>query len=124
MTPVEIRQQLVEALCLDFIGPDPVRELGIPNEILPQAPARWYLTGFLVPLDADDEQRTEETSVDEMDEAGDAKGAGSRNGGAAASSLASVGLPSGDVRRAWYAITLVAWPARIATSRCHRVGCG
>jgi hypothetical protein len=65
---------LVEALRLDLVGPDPLRELGIPAEILPQSPSRWYLTGFLVPLDADDSQRAEETSADEMDEAGDAKG--------------------------------------------------
>ena len=76
MNPVDVRSQLVEALRLDLVGPDPIRELGIPNEILPQSPSRWYLTGFLVPLDADDSQRAEETSADEMDEAGDAKGGG------------------------------------------------
>jgi hypothetical protein len=66
---------LVEALRLDLLGPDPIRGLGVADEILPQAPSRWYLTGFLVPLDADEEQRVEETSADEMDEAGDTGGA-------------------------------------------------
>ena len=75
MKSLEVRSQLVNALRLDLVGPDPTRKLGVPDEILPQSPSRWYLTGFLVPLDADDDQRAEETSVDEMDEAGDAKGA-------------------------------------------------
>jgi len=43
--------------------------------VQPQAPSRWYLTGFLVPLDADEGQRAEETSADEMDVANDAGGA-------------------------------------------------
>ena len=74
MLPSDVRKQLVEALRLDMVGPDPTRNLGRPDEVLPQAPSRWYLTGFLVPLDAGDEQRVEETSAEEMDEAGDARG--------------------------------------------------
>jgi hypothetical protein len=46
----------------------------MPDEVLPQAPSRWYLTGFLVPLEADETQRAEETSTDEMDEVSDTKG--------------------------------------------------
>ena len=68
MTPVEIRRQLVDALRLDLVGPG--EGLGTPDETLPQAPSRWYLTGFLVPLDAGETQRAEETSTDAMDEAG------------------------------------------------------
>ena len=30
----------------------PEAGLGDPKEVLPQAPSRWYLTGFLVPIDA------------------------------------------------------------------------
>ncbi|MHB8900295.1 MAG: hypothetical protein ACYC6Y_16215, partial [Thermoguttaceae bacterium] len=74
MTSVEVRRQLVDALRLDLVGPDASQNLGSPDEVLSQAPSRWYLTGFLVPLEADETQRAEETSVDEMDEVSDAKG--------------------------------------------------
>ena len=40
---------------------------------MPQSPSRWYLTGFLVPLEAGEEQRADETfeeEVDELDEIG------------------------------------------------------
>ena len=74
MTSVEVRQQLVDSLRIDLVGPDATRHLGTPDEVLPQAPSRWYLTGFLVPLEADDTQRVEETSADEMDEVSDTKG--------------------------------------------------
>jgi len=72
MTPVDIRKQLIDALRLDLVGPD--LALGTPNEVLPQAPSRWYLTGFLVPIDADDSQKAEESSTEGLDEVGDAKG--------------------------------------------------
>jgi hypothetical protein len=74
MTSVQVRQELVDALRLDLVGPDPTRNLGIPDEILPQSPSRWYLTGFLVPLEAGESQRAEETSTDELDEVSDAHG--------------------------------------------------
>ena len=71
MTPVAVRQSLVDALRLDLVGP----ESGSPHrdEILPQSPSRWYLTGFLVPTEANEEQRRDETAgegVDEMGESG------------------------------------------------------
>jgi hypothetical protein len=53
MTPVEVRSQLVDALRLDLVGPDAARGLGTPDEILAQPPSRWYLTGFLAPLEGD-----------------------------------------------------------------------
>jgi hypothetical protein len=71
MTPVDVRSQMVRALGLDLIGPDRGSELL--NEVLPQAPSRWYLTGFLVPIDADEQQKADEAAtegVDEMNEAG------------------------------------------------------
>jgi hypothetical protein len=74
MTSVEVRQQLVEALRLDLIGPDPVRNLGAPDEALPQSPSRWYLGGFLVPLDAAEEQRSEEGSDDDLNVMSEAGG--------------------------------------------------
>lgn len=72
MTPLQIRGSLVDALHLDLIGPKVT--LGDPNEILPQTPSRWYLTGFLVPTDADDEQRCDPTSQDQLDQAAEPLG--------------------------------------------------
>ena len=73
MTAAEVRSKLADALQLDLVGP---REgLGSLTEVLPQAPSRWYLTGFLVPLDAGDLQRVDEDSNEEVDAASDAGGA-------------------------------------------------
>ena len=60
MKPVEVRSKLVDALGLDLIGPDRGSEHAA--EVLPQAPSRWYLTGFLVPLDAAEVQQADETA--------------------------------------------------------------
>jgi hypothetical protein len=72
MTPIGIRQELVQILGLDLIGPDCDSELR--SEILPQAPSRWYLTGFLVPIDAAEEQKIDEAATEEVDEVSDAVG--------------------------------------------------
>ena len=53
-SPLEVRQELVDALQLDLIGP--TGPLGNHKEVLTQTPSRWYLTGFLVPTDADEDQ--------------------------------------------------------------------
>ena len=45
-TSVEIRNDWVDILELDLVGP---RAGSNENEVLPQAPSRWYLTGFLLP---------------------------------------------------------------------------
>jgi hypothetical protein len=63
---------LVQALGLDLIGPDRGSELL--NEILPQAPSRWYLTGFLVPIEAGEAQKADESAVEGVDELSDAGG--------------------------------------------------
>jgi|GEM_PF-2609452 len=55
MKPVDVRSELVEALRLDLVGPENGSDLEA--EILSQAPSRWYLTGFLVPLEASESQR-------------------------------------------------------------------
>lgn len=50
MTEVDVRKRLVEALEADLVGPfvpDSHPQGG--QEILPLAPSRWYLTGFLAP---------------------------------------------------------------------------
>jgi hypothetical protein len=72
MTSVGVRSKLVNALRLDLVGPSD--SSGDPNEVLPQAPSRWYLTGFLVPLGADQAQRTDEQSTEELDQPGEGGG--------------------------------------------------
>lgn len=72
MNPTNIRSQLVDALRLDLVGP--TASSGTPNESLFQAPSRWYLTGFLVPTEADEEQRVDPTSDDELDQAAEPAG--------------------------------------------------
>ncbi len=72
LTPLAIRESLVDALQLDLVGP--TGPLGNHKELLPQTPSRWYLTGFLVPTDADEEQRCDPTSNDELDQAAEPAG--------------------------------------------------
>lgn len=71
-TPLDVRMSLVDALQIDLIGP--IGALGDHAEILPQSPSRWYLTGFLVPTDADEGQRCDPTSNDELDQAAEPAG--------------------------------------------------
>jgi len=68
----QVRQELVEALRLDLVGPD--NNHAFANELLPDAPSRWYLTGFLVPTNAPLDQRVDETSTEQIDSADDAGG--------------------------------------------------
>ena len=72
MEPVHVRHQLVEALRLDLVGPED--GLGDAQEILPQRPSTWYMTGFLVPLEASPDQKTDAQGTDELDAVGDAGG--------------------------------------------------
>ena len=72
MNSSAIRGQLVEALKLDLVGPDNAHAFA--HELLPDAPSRWYLTGFLVPAEAPVEQKTDETSNEEIDSGGDTEG--------------------------------------------------
>ena len=71
-TALDVREELINALRLDLVGP--MGSLGTSNETLPQAPSRWYLTGFLVPTEADESQRSDPTSVDELDQAAEPAG--------------------------------------------------
>lgn len=45
-TSEQIRARLVEALRLDLVGP--TNDHAFANELQPEAPRRWYLTGYLV----------------------------------------------------------------------------
>ncbi len=61
-----VRERLVEALRLDLIGPRP-EDAALRQERLPQAPSRWYLTGFLAPTGAPAAQRAQDAE-EELDE--------------------------------------------------------
>src|SRR5882724_5201451 len=64
-TSESVRNELVEALRLDLVGPS--NDHAFANELLREWPTRWYLTGFLVPSDAPADQRVDETVNDEID---------------------------------------------------------
>lgn len=65
-TSKDVRDQLVQALRLDLIGPGPHDELA--DEQLPgwRRPSNWYLTGFLVPTKTPAEFRGDEDSDEEL----------------------------------------------------------
>lgn len=73
LTSEQVRGKLVEALELDLVGPDNTHAFA--HELLPDSPTRWYLTGFLIPVDAPENQRYDETSTDELDAGGEDEGA-------------------------------------------------
>jgi hypothetical protein len=73
VTSGQVRGKLVEALELDLVGPDNTHAFA--HELLPDSPTRWYLTGFLIPVDAPEDQRYDETSTDELDAGGEDEGA-------------------------------------------------
>ena len=71
-TSSAIRSELVEARKLDLVGADNHHAFG--NELLPDAPSQWYLSGFLVPSEAPADQKTDETSAEEIDSGGGTDG--------------------------------------------------
>ncbi len=70
MPSVNVRQQLLDALRLDLIGPGNDGQLAA--EALPRTrPESWYLTGFLVPTDSPDGQKYDNESEDTADAGGE-----------------------------------------------------
>jgi hypothetical protein len=69
ITSTEAREKIVEAIELDLIGP--TNDHAFAKELLPEAPTRWYLTGFLVPVDASEEEKFDPESQDQQDAAGE-----------------------------------------------------
>jgi len=65
MTSSEVRARLGHALRLDLIGPYAGHELE--SEVLPAPPSRWYLTGFLVPHEAAEGDRRDETADEQLE---------------------------------------------------------
>ena len=68
-TAADVRENLLDALRLDLVGPEP--GLGNSLEVLKQFPSRWYLTGFLVPSEASEEQKNDDEGDDELEDAGE-----------------------------------------------------
>ncbi len=64
MNSIEVREQLIKTLRLDLVGPH--QGLGNVGEILPEAPSRFYLTGFLVPVGELGAARSEEEADEEI----------------------------------------------------------
>src|ERR1039457_6335487 len=71
MTSTEVREQILDSLILDLVGPVAGLRAGsyLEQEILPgsTAPLRWYLTGFLAPFAAKPEEKTDEDSGEQID---------------------------------------------------------
>lgn len=72
LTAADVRRSLVDTLGLDLVGPE--RGSALVDETLPQTPSRWYLTGFLAPIDAAEEQKADLAQTEEMDELSDSGG--------------------------------------------------
>ncbi len=71
-TAKDVRTQLLSALELDLVGP----RTGHPpharyaEEVLPIAPSKWYLAGFLVPYEAPADQRADDDGDEVLDQVG------------------------------------------------------
>jgi hypothetical protein len=70
--PAQVRDKLASALALDLVGPAP-DDAAHAEEVLPTAPAVWYLTGFLVPFEAPPGEREGDDADGELDEIGKAR---------------------------------------------------
>jgi len=66
-TSADVRDRIIEATALDLIGPRP-DDARYAAEVLPSAPSKYYLTGFLVPFAAEVEARKDATADDLLDE--------------------------------------------------------
>jgi len=64
MKPLEVRNQLVDALRLDPVGPEFGTDLE--SEVLPLGFLALVWTGFLVPLEAGEAQKSDETANDDL----------------------------------------------------------
>jgi hypothetical protein len=67
-TALDVRDRIVEALELDLIGPWPGHELADEKLQGRTRPSNWYLTGFLVPLDAPAEESGDIDAEEELGE--------------------------------------------------------
>jgi hypothetical protein len=89
-TPLSVRASIVEKFRRDLVGPDS-QDADLARERLNENPSRWYLTGFLAPVDdpltqdggqaAEDDPSTQEELEIDVGES-DADGAGGASGDA------------------------------------------
>jgi hypothetical protein len=87
-TPLTVRASIVEKFRRDLVGPD-AQDTDLTLERLSENPSRWYLTGFLAPVDdpltqdggkgAEDDPSTQEELEIEVGES-DTEGAGGASG--------------------------------------------
>jgi hypothetical protein len=94
-TVVEVRRSMVEQVRLDLIGPSR-SQTTFHAEVLEYAPSRWYMSGFLVPRNAPEEQRADDTDEGDLDSGddtgGDDQGAPEKASGRRAWRPSSLGL--------------------------------
>ena len=71
-TSKDIRCDLIDALRLDLVGPRPGHppHAAYAEEVLPIAPSKWYLTGFLIPYEAPASQRSDDDVDEQIDQLG------------------------------------------------------
>lgn len=69
----DVRRRLIKALQLDLVGPrtGDKDDADYQEEVLPSAPSFYYLTGFLVPYEADGQRSINFEVDEELDEGGD-----------------------------------------------------
>jgi hypothetical protein len=104
MNERDVRDRLVEALRADLIGPFVPDDQAESQEVLPVAPSRWYLTGFLAPQkgrapDTDDEDSRDELAAGpdrQTEDAGSTEEEPKRQAHFPASMGMSVFLPPGN----------------------------
>ena len=72
LTSAEIRSTLVDALQIDLVGPKP-DDTDHAEEVLTEAPSKWYLTGFLAPFGAKPGDRSDDEGDTELDEVGESE---------------------------------------------------
>ena len=68
LDPVDVRDRLVDVLREDLVGPIS------PDEILVESPSHEYLTGFLVPFEGGEAERSDPDGDDEIDMGGGPEG--------------------------------------------------
>ena len=68
LSAAQVRGEIAKALPLDLVGPTPGHALE--NETLPDPPSRFYLTGFLAPQGASEDDKSDPTSQEEIDVGG------------------------------------------------------
>jgi hypothetical protein len=66
----DVRAHLLDALRLDLVGPRPSHPAhsAYDEEVLPIAPSKWYLTGFLIPYETPVHERADDDGDEPLDD--------------------------------------------------------